>query len=419
MSRLFLRFPEPLDHAADQRMTARVEWLVLEDDNTVAAEGRAPLADLPDLAEQSWPWVADPAKVVVFIAATEALALSCQVPGRNAMQLRRAAPYAVEEFVTEDIEAMQVACGPLVRGEPVRCLVAPRAGVAGYLACLESAGIRPGWLTTDALALPTAPGMVTVLYIDNTALVRTVDQAASVDEANLPVVLDAMHADLDAAQGPRLRQINGTLSELHLSQLELAPEQLEQSAFEGTLLAYLASEFQAASAINLLQGDFAPKRAQSGPLTRWRAVAASVGVWLAVAVAAFAAEGIWATYQADALRDEANQLYRDIYDVERVPGNPATRMRSRLGQTPEAKVGFHHLLGHLGSSLQQLGGRYELVSVSYSERSGLGAEVMVADYDAVETLKDALAEREVELEVASAEQEQERVRTNLRMVEAG
>ena len=221
MSRLFLRFPEPLDYAAEQRLTARIEWLVLEDDNTVAAEGRAPLADLPDLAEQSWPWVADPAKVVVFIAATEALALSCQVPGRNAMQLRRAAPYAVEEFVTEDIEAMQVACGPLVRGEPVRCLVAPRAGVAGYLACLESAGIRPGWLTTDALALPTAPGMVTVLYFDNTALVRTVDQAASVDEANLPVVLDAMHADLDAAQGPRLRQINGTLSELHLSQLEL------------------------------------------------------------------------------------------------------------------------------------------------------------------------------------------------------
>ena len=419
MSRLFLRFPEPLDHAAAQRPMTRVEWLVLEDGGTVAAEGHTQLTELPDLVEQSWPWVADPAKVVVFIAATEALALSCEVPGRNAVQLRRAAPYAVEEFVTEDIETMQVACGPLVRGEPVRCLVAHRDAVAGYLACLESAGIRPGWLTTDAFALPTAPGMVTVLYFDDTALVRTVDQAASVDQANLPVVLDVMLGNLDLTQGPRLRQINGTLSELHLSQMELIPEQLENSALDGTLLAYLASEFRVPSAINLLQGDFAPKRAQSGPLTRWRAVAASVGVWLTVAVAAFAAEGMWATYKADALRDEAGQLYRDIYDVERVPGNPATRMRFRLGQTPEAKVGFHHLLGHLGGSLQQLGGRYELVSVSYSERSGLGAEVMVADYDAVETLKDALAQRDVELEVVSAEQEQERVRTNLRMVEAG
>ena len=425
MSRLFLRFPEPLDHA-DGQPTVDVEWLILGDDGAAVAEGCTPLDDLHEVTAQCEPWVDDPVNVVVFIATSEALALSCQVPGRDAAQLRRAAPYAVEEFVTEDIETMHVACGALVRNEPVRCLVVPRDGVAGYLACLEHAGIRPGWMTTDAMALPAAPDLVTILYVHDTALVRTIDQTASVDLANLPAVLDAVKSSFDSdqesqeGQEGQLRQINGTLSDLHLTQMEFAPKQVENLAFDSSLLAYLAGEFDTANVINLLQGDFTPKRASSGPWVRWRAVAAGAGGWLAVALALLAAEGIWATYKADALVEEAKQLYRDIYDVKRVPGgNPAARMRFQLGQAPAPKAGFHYLLGNLGTSLQELAGRYELTNLSYSERSGLGAEVIVQNYDAVEALKNSLAQRGVELEVVSAEQEQKRVRTSLRIIEAG
>ncbi len=419
MSRLFLRFTEPLPDADEQTPSADVEWLVLGDDGAVAAEGSTNLDALGTVAEQCQPWVDDPAKVVVLISTSEALALSCRVPGRNAAQLRRAAPYAVEEFITEDIDAMHVACGALARGAPLRCLVAPRESVAGYLACLQSAGIRPGWMTTDAMALPIAPDVVTILYLGDTALVRTMDQTACVDLANLPPILDSVRSGFDSTQEPQLRQINGTLSDVYLSQAEFAPAQIENLTFDGSLLAYLASALDAASAINLLQGDFTPKRAPGGAWARWRAVAAGAGVWLAVALTLLVAEGLWATYRADALREEAEQIYRDIYDVERVSGNPAARMRFRLGQAPATKVGFHHLLGNLGTSLQQLAGSYELTSLSYSERSGLGAEVIVPNYDALETLQDSLAQRGVELEVVSAEQEQERVRTNLRMVEGG
>ena len=418
MARLFLRFLEPLD-AADEPSTTNVEWLILGNDDAIAAQGSATADELGQVAARCEPWLHDPANVLALISTNEALALSCEVPGRNAVQLRRAAPYAVEEFVTQDIEAMQVACGTLARGEPVRCLVASRQSLAGYLACMESAGIRPGWLTTEAMALPTAPDLLTILYLGDSALVRTADHTASVDLANLPTVLDAACAGIDVEEGPRLRQINGTLSDIHLSQLEIAPERVQSEPADGSLLAYLAAEFDPGNAINLLQGDFAPKRAPGGAWAGWRSVAAGVGAWLALALALLAAEGMWASYQADALRDEASQLYRDLYDVERVTGNPASRMRFRLGQAPAAKAGFHHLLGSLGGSLQELPGRFRLESLTYSERRGLSAEVIVPDYDALETLQDSLAQRGVEMEVVSAEQEQDRVRSNLRVVEAG
>lgn len=418
MPRLFLRFPEPLD-SGDELPLATVGWLILGDDDTIAAEGSAAIDELGEVAAQCEPWLHDSANVVALISTNEALALSCEVPGRNAVQLRRAAPYAVEEFVTQDIETMQVACGTLARGEPVRCLVAPRQGVAGYLACLESAGIHPSWLTTEAMALAAAPELLTILYLDDSALVRTAEQTASVDLANLPTVLAAACASIDVDEGPRLRQINGTLADIHLSQLEIPPERVESTVADGSLLAYLAAEFDPGSAINLLQGDFAPKRAPGGAWAGWRAVAAGAGAWLVLTLALLAGEGIWATYQADALREEAAQLYQDIYDVDRVTGNPASRMRFRLGQAPTAKAGFHHLLGSLGGSLQELPGRFRLESLTYSDRRGLSAEVIVPDYDALETLQDSLAQRGVELEVVSAEQEQDRVRSNLRVAEAG
>ena len=99
------------------------------------------------------------------------------------------------------------------------------------------------------------------------------------------------------------------------------------------------------------------------------------------------------------------------------PGNPATRMRVRLGQAPETRLGFHRLLGHLGVALSDLSGKYELRSVSYSERGGFGADVLVADYDVLDELKAALGERGLDLEIVSAEQHEDRARASIRIAD--
>ena len=409
MSRLFLRFAASAD---------AVEWLACADGDEgegVASEGRAPADELAEVLADEVPWAADSGEVVVFVPTAELLALSCQIPGRSETQRRRAAPYAVEEFVTEDIETMHVACGALVRNEPVRCLVMPRTRVQSYLTLLDSASIAPTFMTADAMALPVAADSANVLFDADIALVRTARQLASVDVPNLAAALEAARADFDDEDQAQLRQVNGALSEIELTAAGFAPGRVESLPLEGSLLGFLASAFDEADAINLLQGDFAAKRRSSAAWAPWRPVAATAGVGLAVAVVALGAEGFWAAQRADALREEARTLYQDIYDVERAPANPALRMRMRMGGASAETVGFHRLLGNLGTSLQELAGRYELRSLSYSERTGLGAEVIVPDYDSLEKIELALAERTVELDVVSAELFEERVRTNLRI----
>lgn len=433
MPRLFVAFPE-------DQADAGIEWLVRGDDGEVAGYGYAGDGELLALIEGEAQWTPNaPDDVVVFVPASEAVALSCTVPGRNPNQIRRAAPYAIEEYLTGDIEEMHVACGPIARNAPVRCLVAPHARMADWLGRLEAVGIVPGILTADALALPSEPNLVCALFRDDgTALVRTTEQTASLDVPNLAAALAMLHEDAngdepaagereggiphgkgEGGSEARLRQINGALGDAELVLTGFAPARIETVEVGDTPLQALSATFDSANAIDLLQGDYAVKRRAGGHWAQWRSVAAGAGAWFALALVLFAAQGLWAARQADALRAEANEIYREVYDARRVPGNPATRMRLRLGQAPADAATFHRLAAIFAAALGQLGDAYQLLSLSYSERSGFGGEVVVADYDALEEMRQAFAGQGFDLVVVSAEQHDSRVRANLRITAGG
>ena len=414
MLRLFVRFTSPVDGAEEE---AQVDWLLRDDADGNQAQGRTDGAGLAALVADDAPWATDPARVVAFVPTAEVVALRCEVPGRTAAQLRRAARYAVEPFVTEDIETMHVACGALSRHEPVRCLVTPRAAMHAWLDLLGDAGIAPGCMTPEAMALSADTNTIAVLFDGDDALVRAGDQLASIDAANLAAALTSLRADLDDADGVMLCQINGSLSAVDLRAAGFAIEDVEEVGSHGSVLADLASAFDARLAIDLLQGEFTVKRRAGGAWARWRPAAVLAGAWLVLGLLVAVAQGFWANHRADGYRAEAVALYRDIYGVDRAPGNPATRMRVRLGQAPETRLGFHRLLGHLGVALSDLSGKYELRSVSYNERSGFGADVLVADYDVLDELKAALGARGVDLEIVSAEQHEDRARASIRIAD--
>ena len=419
MSRLFLRFKEPVAKDEEGGFAGDAEWLVQDDAGLVQDVAAGDVGALAAWIREHAEWADDPARVVVFVPAGETLAVHCSVPGRNAAQIRKAAPYAVEEFITDDIETMHVACGPLARGEPVRCLVAPRRRVRDWQGCLLAAGIAPGCMTADAMALPVAEAAVTVAYDGDAALVRTPDQIASVDLVNLPSVLAALHDEIEArSEAPTLHEMHGALSDMDVRAAGFS-ESSHAEDIHDSLLGHLAAHFDAAERIDLLQGDFAVRRRVGAVWTRWRAVAAGLALWGVLGLILAVAQGVWASRQADGYRAAAVALYQEVYGVGRVAGNPASRMRRQLGQAPSETLGFHALLGNLGVALDEAGGRYELRSVTFSERSGFGAEVLIASLDALEALQSALAERGFELEMVSAEQQpDDRVRANLRLSES-
>lgn len=409
------RSDEPQHGAASGAMAeARAPWLVRGDRGEIVAQGESlhGLASALRAPEQAADARAGDTTLVALVPAEQVLALSVAIPGRSVAEMRRAAPFAVEEHLTEDIESMHVATGALVRGAEVMCLAVPRSAVTGWLEVLAEHRLTPRFLTADAMALPATPQAIAVLHEGERALVRCGDRLAGVDAAMLPVVLEGLCERADTGAPPSLLEVNGAVRAVELGALSLC----ECERRDLPALGFLADSFAAGSdAVNLLQGEFAPRRSTWANLPRWRPLAALAAAGLLVWLSAVATEGWWANRQATALREQAAALYRDIYGVEQVVGNPANRMRSQLGGSPQGGPGGRALIGHLGAGLTSSVGQYELRTLSYADGRGLAADVVVPSYDALDRLEQNLTDKGVELTIASAEQEDGRVRARLRV----
>ena len=415
MRRLFVRIKTPVVRT-EEGIDATVDYLVHDEDGVPEAVGQTDAAGLAEFVETNAAWAADPARVVVLVSVTDVLSTSCRVPGRSVAQMRRAVPYAVEEFVADDIDTMQVACADLVRNEPVRCLVAPRSSVEEWLALLAEIGIQPGFLTADAMALRSDDTVVDVLFEEGHALVRAGEQMACVDLPNLAEVLAGITVGTDPDRPAPLRLINGTASSL--PGLDLDAFEVEEAPVGVSVLGFLAGEFDG-QAVNLLQGDYAVRRRPTGAWSRWRPVAAVASLWFLVGMAALAAQGFWADYQAARFQDQAVELYRTLYGVERVAGNPAARMRRLLGQTTGTDLSFHGLTGQFGEGLSEISGQYELRGVTYSPRRGLDADLVVADDAVLERLGASLRRAGLDMEVISTDSAQSGGRIGARLRVSG
>lgn len=400
------------DHAL---ANAPAPWLVRGSRGEVVAQGQS-LQDLAAALQVSAHGKdaarAGDSTLVALVPAEQVLALAIAIPGRSAAEMRRATPFAVEEHLTEDIESMHVATAPLVRGAQVMCLAVQRSALVHWLEGLAEHGLAPRFLTPDAMALPSAPDTVAVLHEGERALVRCGDRLAGIDAALLPIVLEELCDEAGADAPSSLVEVNGAMRSMDLGALPLA----ECQRRDAPALDFLAESFAGGNdAVNLLQGEFAPRQGSWVNLPQWKPLAALAAAALLIWLSAMAVEGWWANRQAAALREQAVALYRDIYGVQQVVGNPANRMRGQLGQLLQGGPGGRALIGHLGSGLTSSVGEYELRTLSYAEGRGLAADVILPSYDALDRLEQELTDKGVPMTIASAEQQDGRVRARLRV----
>ena len=84
-----------------------------------------------------------------------------------------------------------------------------------------------------------------MLYDGDAALVRTADEVASLDLANLAAILETIRDGFDETDAPMLRQINGSLSEVELRASGFSTEEVDNVTVGDSVLSYLASVFEA------------------------------------------------------------------------------------------------------------------------------------------------------------------------------
>ncbi len=436
--RLFIRIlsgPERVNRGANQTVdkTLQCQWLLRDDRGQTLAQGETDAGGLGDMASASGepfgePFgepsgkpddLADPDNLVVVVPSAQVAWLSRTVPGRRAAQIRRALPFAVEEDLTQDVESMHLAHGPIVRGQPVRCALIDRHLLTDWLTCLGDCGLRPGHMVPDACLLPCNQSSASVLLEGDEALVRTPEHIATVEASTLPDILESIRASFDGADETlELDVIGPDASDWRV---DGSGFNVRRTALSGTALDFLASQWDAnRPEINLLQGPFAPSRGKLGSRNGWRGVAGLAALWLIVTLAVLIAEGYVSNHRAAALEAESTALYRSIYPNERRVPNAYAQMRAKLRESDAGQAAFHVLLGQLAAGTTQGNADVNVRAITFNDSRGeLTTELWLPGYALLDELKLELEGRGLTVDISSAEERDSIVRARLRIRMSG
>lgn len=367
-----------------------VSWMVRGPEGTALAEGPLEQAAARAVGQ----------RLIVLVPAADAVITEARLPARQTRHLRQAVPFAIEEQLSDDVERLHFALAPKRAADgsqPVA--VVSRERMAQWLARLDGAGLHPAVMVPESLALPWNEEEWTLFVDQEGALLRTGPARGYGLEAD---GLDAMLAIAleQAAEKPkRLWLLNGGIdaAPLHAACAEVEVPVAEE-AINGGRLSLLSGSHAVAPVIDLLQGDFS-RREDLGKLWRpWRFAAVLFVVWAVLQTGLGAYHYVSLKRESAQLKAEIEQLYRDAFPEARNITDPRLQMEKHLADLRGGSGGgpFVSLITRAAPVLRGSAGT-DIGALRFKD-GVLEVEFAVANFQAVDQLKQALAGAQLQVE---------------------
>lgn len=389
----------------------RWSWLHL--DSTGEARGVITTGSLADAAAE-----AEGLRVLVLMPATDCLLTSVRVPGRNRKKLLQAAPYALEEQLSEDVEQLHFAIGVELDDGSWQVAVINKQRMETLMATLAEAGLDVQQVIPEQLAVPLSAEGDSVLIDHDMAIVRnSIYSGYAVDRDNLGIVLAA--GQPEEAETPAVLQLY--VEQDASPDLADYPAETRIEHYARDPLSILAQGLDI-KAINLLQGEFGQTGEWGRVLRPWRATAALLLAGVLISNAVMAVDYYRLGKESDQLKTQIEATFRKAFPEIKRLVNPRAQMQQKLDQLQNRQgTGnrFLDLIGQAGVVLKDTQG-VEVTGANY--RGGrLDLDLMVTSLQLLDQLKQALAKgNRLSVEIQSATTESDRrVKSRLRIVGVG
>jgi general secretion pathway protein L len=331
--RLFLPESERLDAAGPLR------WRLLERRGSVR-DGRSTLAELPGADE-----------VEAILPASRVLFARLKLPRVSDATIRELLPFAVEDRLLADPAQIHAVAGRTDAGGDTTVAVVDRAWLAAVLRALDAAGRKPRHAWCESALVPAVAGAWHVvlhgasgLLVDEAGTASTFDWHA---QGSLPL---AIRVALDEAttRGQRPRKLlvhegvvpaPGPATSPRTTSAPFEAWSAEASVpFErSSPWPELEASAPADGAIDLLAGDFAPRRTGVSSVRLPRAAIALAAV-IALLQFGFTAVDTWRlARERDALEARREAIFRSAFPDARVVVDPDLQMARNLAQLRAAR----------------------------------------------------------------------------------
>lgn len=346
-------------------------------------------------------------RVLLLVPGSEVALAEPELPLRGSARVAQAVPFALEEHLASDVDALHFAIGSRADS----AMGTPVAAVARGLmerwsgTCLE-AGLAPQAAYADSAVVPTMATGCTLLLDESALYVRRADA--------MPFVLDAepLATALDIALGtPADEGMPGEHVTFFVSPgeyeanrdliegLRARTASLQVKLMTEGALPVLAAQAVGANAVNLLQGTYAPRRSVSGGLQRWRLPAALAAACL-LAFLAVQALSLWKLSRAE------KRLDAQITEVfqQALPGQPVVDPRAQMQGVLGGGSAHGALLPALSVLAQALagapaGGKVEAINL---RGDALDLRLVAPTVEALDGIKQAMARNGIDAELTSA-----------------
>ena len=352
---LVIRLPESPDDPA--------EWIAV--DSSGARRSPPASGQLADATA-----AADGRQVIVLVPSAEVLTTSVEIPVKGA-KLQAALPYALEEYLAEDVDDLHFAAGARRSSGRTPVSVVSESKLDGWLSVLGAAGISPHSVVAESYGLARIPGTISMLLAEDSVFVNDggdielVMQGVSPGDALAAIgALDDGADTDDEAEGsarlPRHVLVYCSASDDEKFQHDWIAIRQELDSLDVKLLPdgvtpRLAVTVATGAGINLLQGRYAPRKEYAGLFRPWKYAALLALVFLLVGFAAKVTDYYRLTAQESALRETFNSEYQAM-----LPGAPETddplavidSLKRRIGAVDSAPV-FLESMVELSRAIQQ------------------------------------------------------------------
>ena len=274
----------------------------------------------------------------VLVGGADVLLAAPEVPVKAGAKLQQLVPYALEEHLAENIEDLHFALGKRSGESPrVPVAVVARGLLDAWLAELRGAGIEPDAIYADSELLPANPGQAVALLEADAVSVRA--------PGGTPVTLpsDALSEALEIARagtesgatgGRGLILYTGAAEwHQHSAQVEAARpyfDGIKVQLLAGGPLALFAQQLPSTSAINLLQGEYAPVSSRGVGLKAWRVAAILLASLIGLHVVGKAAELQFLKRHEHQLDASIRDTFRSSMHTEASAADARRLMEKRL-----------------------------------------------------------------------------------------
>ena len=382
-----------------------LHWRLIGDSSVEA--GISSLQEFLFLKNDHVNWPESPEDLVAIIPSDEVLLLGCEVPGRTAGTVKKALPYALEEFVAGDIEDVHIAHEKIRPGQSVKCALINKQQLRQWQDCFTRANISPGNMISEGQLLTADAKACTLVFGELEVMIATNEESASVARSEVLSLISNMELE-------KVVCVGGKLTDIEVSQLD-AGLVVENDQRDG--LEYLVSRFNGPSLINLLQGEYKVTASANGRTRALFGIFGLLGLWLVVAMVSFGVEGYWAETKANELSADAASLYKEYFPNDSVPvsqGQLARRFKAKLGgQSAKAEnyLSFIDLLSRVSGGIT---GADKIQSLRFNhQRMELTFEILLPSFNELDPLKERASTQGVLLKVTNADKDGDGVRARL------